>query len=129
MFSRTEVAYQLDAGTLPPGNYSYTASTNFGNKPLKASGLFYVNNIVAEYQQTIANHQLLSTMASTSNGKMYMPKDLLKIVKDIESNEEIKTLSYENRKYEELINFKWLFVLIMSLLTLEWFFRKRNGEV
>jgi len=129
LFSRTEVAYQLDAGTLPPGNYSYTASTNFGNKQLKASGLFYVNNIVAEYQQTIANHQLLSTMASTSNGKMYMPKDLLKIVKDIESNEEIKTLSYENRKYEELINFKWLFVLILSLLTLEWFFRKRNGEV
>jgi hypothetical protein len=129
IFSRTEVAYQLDAGTLPPGNYSYTASTSFGNKPLKASGLFYVNNIVAEYQQTIANHQLLSTMASTSNGKMYMPKDLLKIVKDIENNEEIKTLSYENRKYEELINFKWLFVLIMSLLTLEWFFRKRNGEV
>jgi hypothetical protein len=129
LFSRTEVAYQLDAGTLPPGNYSYTALTSFGNKSLKASGLFYVNNIVAEYQQTIANHQLLSTMASTSNGKMYMPKDLLKIVKDIESNEEIKTLSYENRKYEELINFKWLFVLIMSLLTLEWFFRKRNGEV
>jgi hypothetical protein len=129
IFSRTEVAYQLDAGTLPPGNYSYTASTSYGNKPLKASGLFYVNNIVAEYQQTIANHQLLSTMASTSNGKMYMPKDLLKIVKDIENNEEIKTLSYENRKYEELINFKWLFVLIMSLLTLEWFFRKRNGEV
>jgi len=129
LFSRTEVAYQLDAGTLPPGNYSYTASINFGNKQLKASGLFYVNNIVAEYQQTIANHQLLSTMASTSNGKMYMPKDLLKIVKDIESNEEIKTLSYENRKYEELINFKWLFVLILSLLTLEWFFRKRNGEV
>ncbi|RZL19653.1 MAG: hypothetical protein EOO89_02700 [Pedobacter sp.] len=129
LFSRTEVAYQLDAGTLPPGNYSYTASTSFGNKPLKASGLFYVNNIVAEYQQTIANHQLLGTMAKTSNGKMYMPKDLLKIVKDIESNEEIKTLSYENRKYEELINFKWLFVLIVSLLTLEWFFRKRNGEV
>jgi hypothetical protein len=129
LFSRTEVAYQLDAGTLPPGNYSYTASASFGNKALKASGLFYVNNIVAEYQQTIANHQLLSTMASTSNGKMYMPKDLLKIVKDIENNEEIKTLSYENRKYEELINFKWLFVLILSLLTLEWFFRKRNGEV
>lgn len=129
LFSRTEVAYQLDAGTLPPGNYSYTASTNFGNKLLKASGLFYVNNIVSEYQQTIANHQLLSTMASTSNGKMYMPKEFLKIVKDIESNEEIKTLSYENRKYEELINFKWLFVLILSLLTLEWFFRKRIGEI
>jgi len=44
-------------------------------------------------------------------------------------NENIKTLSYEDRKYEELINFKWLFVCILFLLTLEWFFRKRNGEV
>jgi hypothetical protein len=91
--------------------------------------MFYVNNIVAEYQQTIANHQLLGTMASQSNGKMYMPKDLLKIADAIDSNEEIKTISYEDRKYEELINFKWLFVLIMLFLTIEWFFRKRNGEV
>jgi hypothetical protein len=129
VFSRTEAAYQLDAGTLPAGNYSYIASTTFGNKPYKSLGMFYVNNIVAEYQQTIANHQLLGTMAAQSNGKMYMPKDLLKIARDIESNEDIKTLSYEDRKYEELINFKWLFVLIASLLTLEWFFRKRSGEV
>lgn len=129
VFSRTEAAYQLDAGSLPPGNYSYVATTNFGNKPFKASGMFYVNNIVAEYQQTIANHQLLGTMASQSNGKMFMPKDLLKIADAIEGNEEIKTISYEDRKYEELINFKWLFVLIMLLLTIEWFFRKRTGEI
>jgi hypothetical protein len=129
VFSRTEAAYQLDVGSLPPGNYRYEATTNFGNKPFKASGMFYVNNIVAEYQQTIANHQLLGTMASQSNGKMYMPKDLLKIADAIDSNEEIKTISYEDRKYEELINFKWLFVLIMLFLTIEWFFRKRNGEV
>jgi hypothetical protein len=129
LFSRTEAAYQLDAGILPPGSYNYTASTNFGNKPYKAFGMFYVNNIVAEYQQTIANHRLLNTIANQSNGKMYMPADLLKIAKDIQSNEEIKTISYEDRKYEELINFKWIFVLIMLLLTLEWFFRKRNGEI
>jgi hypothetical protein len=129
LFSRTEAAYQLDAGTLPSGNYTYTAATNFGGKPFKALGMFYVNNVLAEYQQTIANHQLLGTMASTSNGKMYMPKDLLQIAHDIERNDQIKTLSYEDRKYEELINYKWLFVLIMSLLTIEWFFRKRNGEV
>lgn len=129
LFSRTESAYQLDAGTLPPGNYTYNAATNFGGKLHKASGMFYVNNIVAEYQQTIANHQLLATMASQTNGKMYMPKDLSKILGDVMGNDNIKTLSYEDRKYEELINFKWLFVFILFLLTLEWFFRKRNGEV
>lgn len=129
LFSRTDAAYQLDAGTLPAGNYTYTATTVFGNKNYTAQGIFYVNAMVAEYQQTVANHQLLNTMSAQTAGKMYMPQDLLKLVDVIKSNDQIKTLSYEDRKYEELINFKWLFVLIMALLTIEWFFRKRNGEI
>ncbi|MNY52640.1 hypothetical protein D3C86_1883300 [compost metagenome] len=60
---------------------------------------------------------------------MYMPGDLLKLADEIKANEQIRTLSYEDRKYEELINFKWLFAFIMVLLSLEWFFRKRNGEI
>lgn len=129
LFSRTETAYQLDAGMLPAGNYTYTATTNLGNKKHTAQGLFYVNALVAEYQQTIANHQLLNTMAVQTGGKMYMPQNLSRILNDISTNDQIKTLSYEDRKYEELINFKWVFALIVTLLTLEWFLRKRNGEI
>ena len=128
LFSRTETAYQLDAGSFPAGTYSYTAKTVLGNKEHVATGQFYVNALVAEYQQTIANHRLLNTMSLQTNGKMYMPADLSKIFNDITESEDIKTLSYEQRKYEELINFKWLFALIIILLGLEWFFRKRNGE-
>lgn len=129
LFSRTETAYQLDAGMLPAGNYAYTATTTLGNKKHTAQGLFYVNALVAEYQQTIANHQLLNTMAVQTGGKMYMLQNLSHILNDIGTNDKIKTLSYEDRKYEELINFKWVFALIVTLLTLEWFFRKRNGEI
>jgi len=129
LFSRTDVAYQLDAGTLPAGNYSYTATTSFGNKTHTAQGMFYINAMMAEYQQTVANHQLLNTMSAQTSGKMYMPKDLLKLADVIKANDQIKTLTYEDRSYEELINFKWLFALIMALLTVEWFFRKRNGEI
>lgn len=129
LFSRTEAAYQLDAGTLPSGNYTYTATTVLGHKKYTAQGAFYVNAMVAEYQQTVANHQLLNTISTQTNGKMYMPRQLLKLLDDIKSNDQIKTLSYEDRKYEELINFKWLFVFIMALLATEWFFRKRNGEI
>lgn len=129
LFSRTDVAYQLDAGTFPAGTYSYTARTVLGNKEHTAKGLFYVNALVAEYQLTIANHQLLNTMSVQTNGKMYMPKDLNRILSAISSSEEIKTVSYEQRKYEELINFKWLFALIIIFLSIEWFFRKRNGEI
>jgi len=129
LFSRTETAYQLDAGMLPAGNYTYTATTTLGNNKHTAQGLFYVNALVAEYQQTIANHQLLNTMSVQTGGKMYMPQNLSHILNDISTNDQIKTLSYEDRKYEELINFKWVFALIVALLTLEWFLRKRNGEI
>ncbi len=129
LFSRTETGYKLDAGTLPPGNYNYTAATTLGGKAYKVGGLFYINNIVAEYQQTIANHELLGSLSAQTNGKMYMPGVLSNIYNDIVNNEQIKTLSYEDRKYEELVNYKWLFALIIVLLSMEWFIRKRNGEV
>lgn len=129
LFSRTDAAYQLDAGMLPAGNYSYTATTVLGDKKHMAQGVFYVNAMVAEYQQTVANHQLLNSMSAQTGGKLYMPQNLLKVIDAIKANDQIKTLSYEDRRYEELINFKWLFALIMLLLTTEWFFRKRNGEI
>jgi len=127
-FSKYGAAYRLDVGTLPQGNYTYVANTKLGEKDFTASGAFYVNALNAEYQQTTANHQLLYTMAQQTNGKMFMPKNLLSIADEIEKSGQVKTISYEDRKYEELINIKWLFALFLTLLTTEWFLRKRNGE-
>jgi len=127
--SKTENSYQLDAGAMPAGNYSYVANTTLGGKRFTAAGSFYVNALIAEYQQTTANHQLLNTISKQSNGKLFMPVDLLKIADEILKNENIKTISYEDRKYDELINIKWLFGLILALLSVEWFLRKRNGEL
>ena len=129
VFSRTDAAYQLETGSLPPGEYSYTAKAAIGNKLQESKGTFYVNALIAEYQQTIANHQLLNTISVQSAGKMYMPSDLNKILNDVRGNDEIKTVSYEQRRYDELINLRWLFVLFMVLLGGEWFLRKRNGEI
>ena len=129
LFSRTNTAYQLDAGLLPAGNYTFNARTTLGNKKYEADGAFYINAMVAEYQQTIANHQLLNNLSQQTNGKMYMPQRLSAIADDLKANDQVKTLSFEDRKYEELINFKWVFAMLMLLLTLEWFFRKRNGEI
>ena len=128
-FSKLGAAYRLDAGSLPEGNYSYIANTTLGNQKYAARGSFYVNALITEYQQTTANHQLLYTMAQQNGGKLFMPAQLLSIADELERNEMIKTIRYEDRKYEELINFKWLFAFIMILLSTEWFLRKRNGEV
>lgn len=128
-FSKTENGYRLDAGSMPAGNYTYNANTTLGGKKFTANGSFYINALIAEYQQTTANHQLLNTIATQSNGKLFMPANLLEIADEILKNENIKTVSYEDRRYDELINMKWLFGLILILLGTEWFLRKRNGEL
>lgn len=128
-FSKFGTGYQLDAGALPQGNYKFIATTQLGGKQHTASGAFFVAARRLEYQQTTANHQLLNTLAHQTNGKMYMPTDLHRIAKDLENSGQVKTITYEDRKYEEMINFKWIFALIVGLLTVEWFFRKRNGEI
>ena len=128
-FSKSGNAYQLDAGSLPQGNYTYIASTNLGDKKYTANGAFYVNAVISEYQQTTANHQLLNTMAQQTQGKMYMPASLLSIADDLEKSGQVKTITYEDRRYEEMISLRWIFAIILALLSIEWFFRKRNGEI
>lgn len=128
-FSKSGPGYRLDAGLLPEGKYTYIANTTLGGKNYTATGAFFVNAIVAEYQQTTANHQLLYTMAQQSNGQLFMPSRLLAIADELEKSGQVKTISYEDRKYDELISMKWLFALIVVLLTGEWFLRKRNGEI
>ncbi len=129
VFSRTTNAYNLDAGVLPAGEYSYTARTELGKDKHIASGQFVITQQQAEFKQTRANHQLLYTLAQQSGGKMVFPTQMQELAGLIKTNEKVKTVSYEDRKYEEPINLKLVFFIILALLTVEWFSRKRNGEV
>lgn len=129
IFPKTGNAYVLDAGILPPGEYQFNAATRFGNKKHTAGGKFIISGQSAEFRQTTANHQLLYSLADQSGGKMIFPSQLKQLPDLIKANENIKTISYENRRYEELINLKLIFFLLVGLLSAEWFLRKRNGEI
>ena len=92
-----------------------------------AKGSLFIKPVTAEFQQTIANHQLLGHLAAETNGQIYFPDQLDQLQMQLLDKAQLKTLSYEDRKYEELINLKWLFALILFLLGGEWFLRKRNS--
>lgn len=128
-FSRSGQSYQLDAGVLAPGEYSYTATTQIGKQKLSASGQLSVKSIDLEARQSTANHQLLRNLAQQSGGKMLQPHEIGKLAQLIRQNDNIKTLVNEDKRYNELIDLKWVFALILALLSAEWFLRKREGEI
>ncbi len=129
LFSRDGQSYQLDAGFLPSGEYTFAAKTTFANKPYTANGQFVIEELNAELMQTTANHQLLYSMATQSGGKMVYPSGIHTLKDLISKNEKVKTISYEEKSYEHMIDLKWFFMVIMLLLGSEWFLRKRNGAI
>ncbi len=129
LFTRNNQSYQLDAGTLPVGEYSYSATSKIGDKPFSASGQLTVKPLNLESRQSAANHQLLNTIAKNSGGIMVQPSAISQLAALIRKNENIKTVVYEDKHYSDIIDIKWVFVLILTLLSTEWFLRKREGEV
>lgn len=60
---------------------------------------------------------------------MLQPAQLNRLADMIRKNENIKTIVYDDKRYSDLIDVKWVFVLILALLSIEWLLRKREGEV
>ena len=126
-FSRSGNAYRLDAGIFEVGEYSYKATVTFGGEKMKQSGEFTVNELKAEYTSVVADHGLLFNIANTTGGEMFYPNELDKLAEAIFNKEEIVDISYTEKDVSDVINYKWIFALIMIILSLEWFMRKRNG--
>jgi hypothetical protein len=128
VFNKAGNAYHLDAGTFPPGNYSYAAEARLGNDIFTARGQFSVSAIDLEALNTVADHHLLYQLALESGGNLYYPSDLEKLADNIIARDDIRPVSYTRKKYEDLLNKGWLLALITGLLAMEWFLRKRAGS-
>ncbi|MDX9906779.1 MAG: hypothetical protein RBS55_09360 [Bacteroidales bacterium] len=128
VFNKSGNSYHLDAGAFPPGNYSFRAETSLDGRTLYESGEFSVLSLDLEALNTVADHNLLYQLASETGGEMFYPADLDKLSSAILEREDIRPLTYTGKKYEDLLNKSWILVLILGLLTLEWFIRKRAGS-
>ena len=127
VFNRTTNAYILNAGILPAGFYTYNAKVKFGSKDYVEQGRLQIKPLFIEANNTRANHQLLQNITQKYSGEVYSPKDLDALSKTLKDNNDIASVIYEEDDLKELISLKWIFFVLLSLLSLEWFLRKRNG--
>ena len=128
-FSKTEKSYHANLGNMPVGTYTFNAKVTSGNKTYYKNGQFIVAALQAELIETKANHQLLNNIALQSGGQLFYKNQLDALEKAIEQNENIKPVIYKQNEVKELLNLKWIFFVILGLLSLEWFIRKWNGFI
>jgi hypothetical protein len=128
-FSKTETAYRLNAGYLPAGEYAYEAKTKINEQVQIKKGLVIVKPVISEKINTVADHALLNKLSTQTNGKLFYLNNINELNKLILSNESIKPITYSQNETSDLIDLKWLFALIVVLLTAEWFIRKYSGLI
>jgi len=127
VFAKTSDSYHLNAGTFPAGIYKYIAKVKTGDKLFQKKGEFSISSLNIETINTVADHHLLYNLAKAHDGEMFYPQQINKLTKVLNLREDIKSVSYSQKRFLEIINLKWIFFLIIALLTAEWFLRKRNG--
>ena len=120
-------------GSLKEGVYRYKATTQVGGSPPNKAGkleevrgefLVAAQNI--EAQNLTADFGLLRKMAAQTSGKFYEVKDMAKLGEEV-SQTKVKSLIHSDESFNSLINLKWVFFLLLALITTEWFVRKYSG--
>ncbi|MCA1753031.1 MAG: hypothetical protein LC670_14810 [Flavobacteriales bacterium] len=127
-FSRSASAYRLDAGSLPTGTYSYLASTSRGGEKLEERGSITVKPFDLEGANLTADHGLLQAMADATGGRVFYPENAGEINGYLDETASLSPVSYTTEVFDTVLNLKWIFFVILLLLSAEWFLRKRSGN-
>ena len=127
-FGRKGKGYVIDAGIFPVGSYSYTARVTVGNDIYTEQGEFLVESMIIEKINTVANHNLLFNLARKGDGEMLFPHQMEQFADLLKDRGDIKTITFSQKRYNELTNIIWVLILIIGLLSVEWFIRKYQGS-
>lgn len=118
-----EKDYIANLTYLEPGDYVAEALYSSSRKILgRARSEFQVEEYSLEDQSLTLNRQLLTQLAELSGGRFYTSTDYQKLIEDLVLPERVK----EIHRSWEVWNQPGILILAVLLLSLEWFWRRRQ---
>jgi len=127
-FNKLDNNYFLELEQLDVGNYTFTSTVNHDGKEYLNKGQFSVLELEVEKMNSRANHQLLYSLSKKYNGKSYYLSELNALKSELNKIES-SVLSYITKSQIDLINLRWISILLFVFLVTEWFVRKRNTNI
>lgn len=126
-FNKTTKGYSLNAGIFPVGNYRFRGTVTFNGQNLSFDGQFSVQPIQLELYETTADHAMLKRLSSEFGGGVFY-QNQLQALGDSLLRKDIKPVIFNTTRTRSVINLKWIFFLILGMLSLEWFMRRYFGS-
>lgn len=112
---------------LDPGIYNFRATTSLAGKRELAEGSFSVEKLALEDINLTANHQLLKNISNNSGGSFNLLENYPNAISSIEALNP-RPITRSNERLSPIIeNPLWLIILVV-LLSTEWFLRKYHGS-
>ncbi|WP_020530179.1 hypothetical protein [Flexithrix dorotheae] len=125
-YVNNNTSFRYAVNNLSQGIYKYRASTVLEGKTEVSSGEFTVKKMEIEAINTTANFNLLKNLASQTNGDFYNAQEIDQLEARL-LEKEIPDIIHTQEEFKEILNVKWLIVLLLALATLEWVLRKVKG--
>lgn len=126
-FNKTDDTYRLNAGILPVGGYRFSSNVFYDGERLAYEGQFSVQPIQLENYETTADHNTLRLLSEKFGGQLLYPSELEQVEGIIRNKDTVKPVIYETAQTQLALNLKWIFFLILGLLSLEWLGRRYFG--
>ena len=117
---------KFELSSLPAGVYRYRASTTVLGKVELSTGEFVIKAVQLENQNLTADFDVLRQLSSKTGGKFFKNNQLEQIKKAI-LNHQVPEKIDATEDLKEMISLRWLFFLILVLMTVEWVMRKYLG--
>jgi len=128
LFSKREHDYELNAGILPEGIYTYRVQTTVAGNPVSITGTFAVVSMGIEAQQLTADIDRMRGLSAATNGKCYTVDQLPQLLQDLKADTRITSVEHHDVRFEDLIHSKWIFFVLVGLAAIEWLLRKMFGS-
>ena len=127
LFNRVGKGYQLNAGVLPTGSYSYEATTSYNWKEWKSDGQFTVQPLQFEFINITADHNILKAISTESEGQFFGQKELNELYASIKKSAALKPVLVTEKSSQTLLSMPLLLLLLLVALSLEWAIRRYIG--
>jgi hypothetical protein len=82
-----------------------------------------------EEQFTHSNNDKLTKLALRAGGKLYYKNEIESLIKNLLENKAYYTVQKPTVKEQDLIDWRWILLFIVSLFSVEWFIRKYFGKI
>lgn len=125
-YTPTATNSRFEISRLPEGAYRFKASVTVNNRSEQSSGQFVVRDLQLEALNTTADHGMLRQLAQQTGGQYYNANRIDNLVQNLTNRSNPARLT-STEEMNELINWRWLFFVVLTLAAVEWGLRKFYG--